>query len=454
MKLWEQLRERMMRYPEKTIKEGNATMTYEQVVIFAETCAERFPKLPYMGIFCESEMATAIGILAGLAAGIPVIPLPRRYGKDACLKIIEWADIPALFTDQNSSFRLVRLPGKGRKTVPENVATILFTSGSTGEPKGAMLTDRNLLANVKSISGYYPVSDEDRVLIARTLYHSSALTCDLLVSLWNGADIVFASGQFQPLRILKLFQDEQITAFGSTPSILATLAKFSKRNPNNVRLLSVSGECMTKGAAKIIRDGFPGAAIYCGYGLTEASPRVAYLPAEWFDACPTATGVPIKNVQFYIADESGNEIHDPDIVGELVVRGENVMLGYFDDPKQTKAKLKKGWLFTGDMAHLDEDGVLYVVGRKDGMIIRGGMNIYPAEIENALSTDPRVEDVLAYGYPENDTQGIGLRISGLFESKAEIAALCRQVLPAYQQPSRIELVERLDLGVTGKKRRG
>ncbi|MBR4336000.1 MAG: AMP-binding protein, partial [Clostridia bacterium] len=218
MKLWEQLRERMMRYPEKTIKEGNATMTYEQVVIFAETCAERFPKLPYMGIFCESEMATAIGILAGFAAGIPVIPLPRRYGKDACLKIIERADIPALFTDQNSSFRLVRLPGKGRKTVPENVAAILFTSGSTGEPKGAMLTDRNLLANVKSISGYYPVNDEDRVLIARTLYHSSALTCDLLTSLWNGADIVFSSGQFQPLRILKLFRDEQITAFGSTPS--------------------------------------------------------------------------------------------------------------------------------------------------------------------------------------------------------------------------------------------
>ncbi len=453
MKLWKQLRERMLRYPDHTVKEGNASMTYEELVIFAETCAERFPKVPYMGIFCESEMASAIGILACFAAGIPVIPLPRRYGKDACLKIIERAKIPFLFTDNGSSFRLVKFPSGEAKKVPDEVATILFTSGSTGTPKGAMLTDDNLLANIESICDYFPICDRDKVLIARTLYHSSALTCDLLVSLWKGADIVFASGRFQPLQILKLFQDEHITVFGSTPSLLTMLAAFSKRFPNDLRLLSVSGECMTKGAAKTILDGFPGVSVYCGYGLTEASPRVAYLPHEWFSACPTATGVPVRNVRFYLADETGKEITDTYTSGELVVQGKNVMLGYFDDPVQTKRKMKDGWLFTGDMAQVDEDGVLYVIGRKDDMIIRGGMNIYPAEIENALSADPRVTEVLAYGYSENNTQGIGLQICGKFETTSEVAALCKNLLPAHQMPSKIELLDHLEHGVTGKKKR-
>lgn len=129
------------------------------------------------------------------------------------------------------------------------------------------------------------------------------------------------------------------------------------------------------------------------------------------------------------------------------------MLGYLDDPYQTRAKLKNGWLFTGDIAKVDVDGILYVLGRKDGMIIRGGMNIYPAEIEDVLSVDPRVDDVMAYGYSENNTQEIGIQICGRFETAADVAALCKQLLPPYQQPAKIELLDHLDFGITGKKKR-
>lgn len=453
MKLWEKLREKMLRYPQKTIKEGTASMTYEELVVFAEYCAGNFPKVPYMGIFCESEMVTAIGILSCFAAGIPAIPLPRRYGKEPCLKIIERAEIPVLFTDHDTPYRLVKLYTNGSKEVPKDVAAILFTSGSTGIPKGAMLSDENLLANIESISAYFPICKEDKVLIARSLYHSSALTCDFLVSLWNGADIVFTSDNFYPLQILNLFREEHITVFGSTPTLLSALAAFSDRFPNDIRLLSVSGECMAEGAAKKIRSGFPRAEIYCGYGLTEASPRVAYLPSGWFDCNPTATGIAIRNVRYRLVDENGEEIRTPNLLGELVVHGENVMLGYLDDPIHTREKLKDGWLYTGDLARIDEDGILYVIGRKDGMIIRGGVNIYPAEIENALFADPRVEDVLVYGYSEDHRQEIGLQICGRFETEADVATLCRQLLPLYQQPSRIELLDHLNRGITGKKRR-
>lgn len=453
MSLWEKIREQMLRFPQKTIKEGNASMTYEELVIFAEYCASGFPKVPYMGVFCESEMATAIGILACFAAGIPAIPLPVRYGKEPCLKIIERADIPVIFTDHSAPYKLVSLPAKKRISVPKEVAAILFTSGSTGQPKGAMLTSENFLANIESIRAYFPIGNQDKVLIARSLYHSSALTSDLLVSLYSGADIIFASGHFQPLQILKLFRDEHITAFGSTPTLLSTLAVFANRFQNDVRLLSVSGECITEGAAKKIRNGFSKAEIYSGYGLTEASPRVAYLPPEWFDICPTATGLPIPNVQYMIVDEFGGEVHTPGLAGELIVRGRNVMLGYFDDPVLTNSKLKNGWLCTGDLAKVDEAGRLYVIGRKDGLIIRGGMNIYPAEIENTLSQSPLIDDVLAYGYLEDNTQKIGLQVCGRFESEAEVATLCKQLLPLYQQPSKIELLDHLERGATGKKKR-
>lgn len=453
MKLWETLREKMLLHPEKTVKEKNASVTYEELVVMAEHYASKFPKTPCIGIFCESEMAAAIGILACFAAGITAIPLPRKYGKELCLKMIERAGISLLFTDRAAPDRLIELRTQENKEIPENVAVILFTSGSAGVPKGVMLTDENLLANIKSISSYFPICKYDKVLIARTLYHSSSLTSDLLVSLWNGADIVFTSGPYQPMEILKLFRDEQITVFGSTPTLLFGLVPFSNRFPNRIRLFSISGECMTEGMAKAIRAAFPMAKVFCGYGLTEASPRVAYLPAERFADQPTVAGIPVSGVQCRIIGGNGHEERTPNTVGELAVRGENVMLGYFSDPEQTAKTLKNGWLYTGDLAKIDEDGFLSVIGRKDDLIIRAGMNIYPAEIENTLSSDARVREVMAYGYSDGNTQQIGLRICGDFRSLAEVAELCKQTLAPYQQPSKIELADRLERGVTGKKRR-
>ena len=280
------------------------------------------------------------------------------------------------------------------------------------------------------------------------------MTGEFLLSLCKGVKIVFSSEPFQPLNILTQMKKHRVTVFGSTPTLLATLSRFIRNQDDlSIRYLSVSGECMTEGMAKVIRKGFPNADVYCGYGLSEASPRVAYLPAYLFDAFPTATGIPVPSVKLRLLDKVGNIINGAMEIGELLVQGPNMMQGYFNDEERTKRVLKDGWLHTGDLAYWDHSGMLCVQGRKDDMIIRAGMNIYPAEIENTLSTDPRVKDVLVYGFPKGDTQEIGMKICGEFANMEEVLELCRKELPSFQIPSKIELVDENEVFSGGKKRR-
>lgn len=454
MRLWEYIKSRMMEHPSQVVCENGAAMTYEELCIYAENHG-RTLDCPYYAILCHSEMATAMSLLSCIAAGKTAIPLPMRYGTEYYSKLLQAADPPELITDQFC--RLGAYPYSKEAVKPAiegDPAVILFTSGSTGTPKGVMLSEINLISNISSIGTYFPIGKDDTILISRPLYHSSVLTGEFLFALCSGAKIVFSSEPFQPLNILTLMKKNKVTVYGSTPTLLSTLSRFI-RNPEElpIKYLSVSGECMTEGMARSIRKGFPNAQVYCGYGLSEASPRVAYLPPDMFDRCPTATGVPIYGVDVRIVDPFGIEISAPGEMGELVVSGSNVMQGYFNDRERTKKALHNGCLHTGDLAYWDQNGFLCVKGRKDDMIIRAGMNVYPVEIENIISKDPRVRDVLVYGLKHNDTQEIGMKISGMFCCVQEVMELCHSVLPQFQIPFKIDLVKDADVLSSGKKNR-
>jgi acyl-CoA synthetase (AMP-forming)/AMP-acid ligase II len=300
---------------------------------------------------------------------------------------------------------------------------------------------------------YLPTSEKDTVLISRPLYHSSVLTGEFIVSLCAGANIVFSSEPFQPQSILELIDRYSVTVFGSTPTLITLLSRFIRRPENStVNKLTISGECLTDGMAKSIRSAFPKADIYCGYGLSEASPRVAYLPPNLFDSKPTSAGIALPSVKLKIIRENGSDASLCEI-GEVVVKGPNVMTGYLDDAERTKKVLKNGWLRTGDVGYVDNDRMLYIKGRKDDMIIRAGMNIYPAEIENALSKDERFHDVQVYGYSKNGTQEIAMSVSGDFKSTDQIMRACRELLPNYQLPSKIEIADDVERLSSGKRRR-
>ena len=450
MTLWQDLKERMLKTPEATICEGDAAMTYEELCIYAEVLATSLTA-PYYGILCQSDLASVMGILACIAAGKTAIPMPTRYGKEVYLKILKKAQPPALITDLLGELSVVKTNYTKELKTGIHPAVILFTSGSTGEPKGVMLSEKNLMTNVQDILAYLPITSEDTFLISRPIYHASVLTGELLASLYSGAHIIFHPNAFQPSSLLDMIKRKQITALGSTPTLLSALARFMRNGyMHQVRTISVSGECMTEGMAKQIRTGFPKAQIFCGYGLTEASPRVAFLPADRFNDIPTAAGYQVPSIKFRVVDENDENIPDGDI-GELLVKGDGIMIGYFENPTQTERVLKGGWLHTGDLAYFDHEAILHIVGRKDNMIIRAGMNIYPLEIENMISKDPRTEAVLVYGYSKNGTQEIGMQIIGCFANRDEVINLCRTDLPAYQIPSKIELVDHFTTTNSGKR---
>lgn len=453
MTLWKYIKGKMLEHPTQTIGEKGASMTYEELCIFAESFAKKLTA-DYYGILCNYEMSSAMALLACIAAGKSTVPLPTRYGKEMYDKIWERAEPPYIITDASGGLMIFPVSAeKNSKHPTQDTAVILFTSGSTGKPKGIMLSEDNIIANINDISSYFPIASDDTILISRPLYHSSVLTGEFLVSLCAGAKIVFTSEAFQPLNMFELIKRHKITVFGSTPTLMTMLSRFV-RDPRelSVRLLSISGECMSEGMARSIRKAFPKADIYCGYGLSEASPRVAYLPAKDFDDDPTCAGIALPSVKIRIERPNGNDAAKWEI-GEVLVKGNNVMIGYFDDAERTRNTLRNGWLHTGDLGYIGKNGMLYVKGRKDDMIIRAGMNIYPSEIENALSSDIRIRDIQVYGYKKNDTQEIGMTVSGDFNSEDEVIALCRQRLPSYQMPSKIELVNELEKNTGGKRRR-
>lgn len=452
--LWEYLQEKMLSRPSRKIREGSAHITYEEAVVFAETFGKKL-KVPCCAILCQSELAASLAILSCFAAGVTAVPLSFRYGDAHCRNILRKIRPDAMITDAGGELHVLNLCAAAEpwETEEPRPAVILCTSGTTGEPKGVMLSEENLFTNLEDIGTYFKINKTDRILICRPLYHCAVLTGEFLISLVKGLDIFFASEKFDPVNILKILKEEQISVFCGTPSLLRMICRFAGVSGcfALVRHIAVSGEPMGKVCAQMIAKTFYNAYIYHVYGLTEASPRVAYLPPAYFEALPEYAGLPLPSVQVKVVDDAGKTL-PRGAQGELCVKGKSVMLGYYRNPELTAQVLDAGgWLHTGDVASIHDNGFLKIKCRRDNMIIRAGMNIYPQEIENALLADGRTRDALAYGIADAMSgQKIGLKISGDFRNKNEVLQLCRRALPPHAVPSVIELMEELPRNVSGK----
>ena len=264
------------------------------------------------------------------------------------------------------------------------------------------------------------------------------------------ARIRFYSETFNPPKMLELFHEYGITAFCGTPTLISMTARFKRESANDcLKHICISGECMDSQTGHRIAKAFPKCEIYHIYGLTEACPRVSYLPPNLFNRYPDFVGIPLKSVSVRIADKNGNPLPDGK-EGILWVKGDNIMLGYYNEPDKTAEVLRDGWLCTGDIAVINDVGLLKIKGRNDGLIIKSGMNIYPSEIEAALKTDPRVKEVLAYGIESKHGMQIGLKIAGDFNSVSEVKKLCSECLPYFQIPNYIEIMPEISKNGSGK----
>lgn len=426
----------MLSYPNQIITDGVRKITYKNFLHQAESYASKLTENKY-GILFDSDLDASRALLACLYAKKPAVILSKRYGEFHTKRIIDKTKLSFIITDDGIVQTGIHAEEKENL---KDVAMIMCTSGTTGAPKGAMITYKNLMTNLTDINEYFNISVDDHILIARPLYHCAVLTGEFLISLIKGLKITFISEGFIPNRILNAARDNNVTVLCGTPTLMYHISKLNLKTKQPLRLksMAVSGECMTHEAAKVIRRAFPNTDIYSVYGLTEASPRVTYLPPYDFDKYPISVGYPLDSLETKICDS------------ELLIKGDSIMKGYYSDKEATQKVKYDGWLHTGDIAEIDESGRIYIKCRRDNMIIRAGMNIYPQEIENALKMNSDIIDVMAYGLKDNVvSEKICIEVVTKL-SKSEIYNICKNVLPGYELPDIIEIVDEIPKNASGK----
>ena len=451
MKLWNEIKEAMIRHPYQKICEDDSYMTFEEIAIFSEIYARKLVGEKCCAILCDSEMVAAMALLSCFAAGVTAVPLSKRYGVNHCRKILEFISPTAIITDLNGTLQITKISDSKYEEPEIHPALIMCTSGTTGTPKGVMLTEENILANVTDIIEYFNIKEKDSILIARPLYHCAVLTGEFLTSIFKGVKIRFYPYNFNPRDMIKIINSYGITVFCGTPTLLNLLSRFKRVGDCcSLNSICISGECMGIETGNRIADAFPNTNIYHVYGLTEASPRVSYLPPSLFREYPDSVGVLLNSVMLAIVRPDATRA-DVCEEGVLWLKGKSIMSGYYNNPELTSKVLQNGWLCTGDIAFVDRQGLLRIKGRNDDLIIRAGLNIYPQEIESSLKEDPRVKETLVYKV-DTSTSGvqIGLKISGDFVDKDEIRQLCLNRLASFQIPTVIELVDEIPKNGSGK----
>ena len=450
MKLWHYIKQYLLDNPNQTVSENEASMSFEDLTIWAEGFSEKLRGINCCAILCSSEMATSMALFSCFSAEVTAVPLSMRYGEAHCNKILDIISPDAIIMDTNGELTVYKLKDSQYIVPSKHPTLIMCTSGTTGKPKGAMLSEENIITNVSDISDYFQMDTTDTILIARPLYHCAVLTGEFLTAIVRGANIRFYSGQFNPTKMLELIKEHRITAFCGTPTLLSIMATFNRGTAaQTLKYICISGECLSSEVGRKISAAFPKCKIYHIYGLTEACPRVSYLPPEQFNEFPDCVGIPLKSVSIKIFSQSGKQCKINE-EGILYVKGKNVMLGYYREPEKTSSVLRNGWLCTGDIAVINDEGFLKIKGRNDDLIIKSGMNVYPAEIEGVLKQDARVNEVLVYGYRDSIGTQIGIKLAGKFSSVEEIKQLCIKLLPSFQIPTRIELVDELPKNGSGK----
>jgi acyl-CoA synthetase (AMP-forming)/AMP-acid ligase II len=341
-----------------------------------------------------------------------------------------------------------------------DLATIIYTSGSTGDPKGVMLTHLNMISAATSITTYLENVTEDIIIDVLPLSFDYGLY-QVLMAFKIGGTLVLEQSFAYPYEIIKQMMREKVTGFPGVPTIFAILLQMEdlkKYNLSSLRYITNTAAALPVEHIKRIREAFPQAKLYSMYGLTECK-RVSYLPPEELDRRPASVGRGMPNEEVWVVDENGNRV-GPGIVGELVVRGSNVMRGYWGDSEITDRVLRPGALpgekvlYTGDLFKTDSEGFLYFVGRKDDMIKTKGERVSPKEVENALyglqgvveaAVIPVSDEILGQAI-----KAIIVQRNGSFLIEKDVLRHCKNELEEFAIPKYIEFRDSLPKTSSGK----
>ncbi|MFF7472950.1 long-chain-fatty-acid--CoA ligase [Streptomyces sp. NPDC008092] len=335
----------------------------------------------------------------------------------------------------------------------DDTAVILYTSGTTGRPKGAELTHANLARNCDVVAGeLFRLTADDVIFGGLPLFHAFGQTCTLNAAVACGACLTLLP-RFDAAQALGILDAHGVTVFAGVPTVYSRLARHPGRAGYDVSRLRA---CLAGGAELPLQVLYDfqaafGCVVLEGYGLSETSPVVS-VNTEQAGPRPGSVGTPIPGVRVRVVDD-GREVARGE-TGEIAVRGHNVMKGYWQRPEETAATIRDGWLYTGDLGRVDRDGYLWIVGRKKDVIIRGGYNVYPREIEDVLYEHPAVADAAVVGIPDSDLgEEVGAAVvlrPGARATAEELRAYVKGQVAAYKYPRKVWIADSLPKGPTGK----
>lgn len=389
--------------------------------------------------------AKAVVTTEALVGNVPQADLPE-------LKHILIAEGNA--TKGMSLAQLMASAAPDAKTVDMNPyapAAIVYTSGTTGFPKGATLSHGNLVSNSYAQNRCCGMQVEDRLLLYVPLFHCFGQNAILNAGLNAGATIVLQR-HFDLDQIVKSIATEKVTMFFSVPTVYIVLLSMepSSYDLSSVRYCFSAAAPLPPEVAEKWQQRH-GMTIYQGYGLTETSPCTTY--NHDFKYKPGSVGTPIENVEMKAIDANGNQV-EPGELGEIIIRGPNVMLGYWNRPFETAEAIKNGWFYTGDIGRTDEDGYFYIVDRSKDMINVAGLKVYPTEVENVIYQHPSVAEAAVFGVPDTE-KGEIVRANIVLKSghsltEKQAIAFCAERMAIYKIPKTIKFVDSIPKNPTGK----
>jgi len=329
----------------------------------------------------------------------------------------------------------------------DDPAVMIYTAGLTGKPLGAVLTHRNLCTQSLLLRDMTHANEHDRGLCLIPLFHSFGAVANMLGTLKIGASLVMMD-QFKMDSIFKAIEEERITYIAAVPRLFLGMFIYEGADNydlNSLRLCITGGSTMPAEFFDTFEKKF-GVRLVEGYGLTEASPGCSFSRLDMVQK-PGSIGIPIPEVEAKVVDDTGAELPSG-MEGELAVRGPNVMKGYYKNDAATAGVIKEGWLYTGDLARIDEDGYIFLTGLKKRMIITSGFNVYPREVEDVLHMHSAVASAKVVGKPDmmrgETVKALIIKKEGAEVDDKEIMKHCRIYLSPYKSPRTVEFVENLD----------
>lgn len=329
-----------------------------------------------------------------------------------------------------------------------HTALILYTSGTTGKPKGAMLSHENLYSNARDVATFFLYEPSDKMLVVLPMFHVFALTVAVNAPLFAGATLVIHK-TFSPAKTLADLERYDITLFAGVPLMYNYMLQIAKdADLSSLRLAISGGSPLPRAIHTSFFEQFH-VSISEGYGLSEAAPVTCFNPPGREKVGTVGTAIP--NVKLAIIDE-GCTLLAPGRVGELVVRGPNVMKGYYENPVATTQAFANGYLRTGDLAKMDQDGYVTIIDRKKDMILVGGYNVYPKEVEEVLYTYTNIQEAAVVGKRNKamDEEVVAYIVADMPIDEAVLKAYCAEKLVRYKCPRRIIQLDALPKNSTGK----